>query len=343
MLEKIEQLRAQALQELKDIKDSKAYQDFNEKYFGKKGELSLIMRDLKNMAEDVRPKVGAMVNAVKKEVEEVLGSKMQEWGEGMVKKSGGDAWIDPTVSIDRYKLGNLHPNTRVIRELEGLFSSMGFLVLDGPEVESDYFNFEALNIPPWHPAREMQDTFYIESKNKEKIVARTQTSPVQVRAMLKYGAPLRMVSVGRVFRNEATDARHEHTFYQMEGVFIDEKVNFSNLKSILEEVAIRLFGEGTKIRLRPKYYPFVEPGVNGEVTCFLCHGNGCRVCKQSGWLEVFGAGMIHPNVLKAGGIDSTKYSGFAFGFGVGRLIMLKYGIDDVRYLQSGDLRFLKQF
>ena len=218
---------------------------------------------------------------------------------------------------------------------------MGFAVLDGPEVESDYYNFSALNIPETHPARELQDTFYI--KGHDNWVMRTHTSPMQVRAMQKYGAPLRVVVPGKCYRNEATDVRHEHTFYQFEGLVVDEGINFSHLKGVLEIVAKHLYGEKTEVRLRPKYYPFVEPGVNGEVTCFTCAGKGCRLCKNSGWLEVFGAGMVHPNVLLEGNIDPKKYTGFAFGFGLTRLVMLKYGIDDVRLLESGNIKFLEQF
>jgi phenylalanyl-tRNA synthetase alpha chain len=214
-------------------------------------------------------------------------------------------------------------------------------VLDGPELESEYYNFTSLNIPADHPARDMQDTFYI--KGHSDWVMRTHTSPVQVRSMQKYGAPLRAIIPGKCFRNEATDVRHEHTFYQLEGLVIDKDVNFSHMKGVLEAVFQHIFGPETKIRLRPKFYPFVEPGVNGEVTCFLCKGTGCRLCKQTGWLEVFGAGMIHPNVLAEGGIDASKYQGFAFGFGLTRLVMLKYGIEDIRLLESGSLKFLEQF
>ena len=223
---------------------------------------------------------------------------------------------------------------------------MGLMVLDGPELESDYYNFQALNIPKHHPARDMQDTFYIDKKNSEgelDLVMRTQTSPVQVRAMQKYGAPIRAVVPGRCFRSEATDVRHEHTLYQLEGLVVDENINFSHMKAILEAVGKKLYGQETKLRMRPKYYPFVEPGSNGEYTCSICQGKGCRLCKHTGWLEILGCGMIHPNVLRAGGVDPKKYSGFAFGFGLSRLTQLKYGIEDNRLFMSGDLRFLTQF
>jgi phenylalanyl-tRNA synthetase alpha chain len=232
------------------------------------------------------------------------------------------------------------------RELVEIFASLGFSVFDGPELDSDYYNFASLNIPADHPARDMQDTFYIDKKDKDgklDLLMRTQTSNLQVRAMRKLGAPLRVVMPGRVFRNEATDARHEHTFYQFEGLMIAEDIDFSHLKKVFEIVGQRLYGPDTKIRMRPKFYPFVEPGSNGEYTCFLCNGQGCRVCKDTGWLEIVGCGLIHPRVLEAGGIDPEKYSGFAFGFGLSRLAMLKYNIDDVRLLTGNDLRFLEQF
>ena len=223
---------------------------------------------------------------------------------------------------------------------------MGFMVLDGPELESDYYNFTAVNIPATHPARDMQDTFYIKGHGQNSDspwVMRTHTSTMQVRSLQKYGTPLKMIVPGKCYRNEATDPRHEHTFYQLEGMVIDKGITFSHLKGVLEAVAKHLYGEETEVRLMPKFYPFVEPGVRGEVTCFLCKGKGCRLCKNSGWLEIFGAGMTHPNVLKEGGIDPNVYQGFAFGFGLTRLVMLKYGISDVRLLESGDLRFLEQF
>ena len=237
--------------------------------------------------------------------------------------------------------GHLHPLTQVMREIVDSFTAMGFEVTDGPEVESEHYNFDALNVPKDHPARDMQDTLYI--KGHKDWLMRTQTSPVQVRAMQKYGAPIRAVVPGKCFRNEATDARHEHTFYQLEGFAVDKGINFSHLKATLEAVAQSLYGPDTKIRLMPKFYPFVEPGVRGEVTCLLCRGQGCRVCKNTGWLEIFGAGLIHPNVLEAGAIDSKKYQGFAFGFGLDRLVMLKYGVEDIRHFQGGDIRFLTQF
>lgn len=337
----LKKIKEDALKEIKAIKDSKEWQEMKNKYFSRKsGELAKLLKDLKDVSVDLRPQLGAMANQLKVEIESALQEKAGEL-EVQDTVSLERDFIDVTLELEKYKVGHLHPLTQVQNELEDIFKSLGFMILDGPELESDYFNFEALNLPSWHPARDMQDTFYIEAK--DKLVMRTQTSPVQVRAMQKYGAPLRCIVPGRCFRNEATDVRHEHTFYQMEGLMIGENISFSNMAGVLELVAKSLYGEQTIVRLRPKYYPFVEPGVSGEVTCFLCQGNGCKLCKNTGWLEIFGAGLVHPNVLKYGGIDPQKYSGFAFGFGLTRLVMLKYGIDDVRLLQSGDLRFLNQF
>ena len=253
---------------------------------------------------------------------------------------------DATLPGKKIENGHLHPITLLQNDLEDMFSSMGFMILDGPEIESDYYNFEALNIPKDHPARDMQDTFYIDKKNKNKkfdMVMRTHTSPVQVRAMQKYGTPLKCIIQGRVFRCEETDACHDTTFDQLEGFMIDKNISISNLIAVLKEMLLGIFKKEIKIRVRPGYFPFVEPGLEVDIYCEICNGKGCPSCKHSGWLEMIGAGMIHPNVLKAGGIDSKKYSGFAFGLGLTRLAMMKYGIDDIRLFNSGDLRFLEQF
>jgi len=345
---KLKKLKEQALKEINKIKASKELKELKDKYFSRKsGELSKLLKDLKDVADDLRPKLGALANTAKIEIEAAIDEKMKEFSKTAVVEMEKNDWLDTTVSIDKYRLGHLHPLTQIQYQLEDIFSAMGFMTLEGPELESDYFNFEALNIPSWHPARDMQDTFYIDPSavagEGSPLLLRTQTSSMQVRAMLEYGAPLRVVVPGRCFRNEATDVRHEHTFYQLEGFMVDKNINFTHLKGVLEAIAKALYGDETKVRFRPKYYPFVEPGVNGEVTCFICQGNGCKLCKNTGWLEIFGAGMIHPNVLKAGKIDPEIYTGFAFGFGLTRLVMLKYNIDDIRLLQSGDLRFLNQF
>lgn len=348
MQSKLEQLKSEALLALKSVKDKVQLEELENRFFGRKnGELTNIMKGLKDLADDARKVIGQLANDVKVEIESALQSKKTELSQADWQANLAKEKLDITQpALPTTERGHLHPNTIVQNELEDLFTSMGFMVLDGSEVESDYYNFTALNIPESHPARDMQDTFYVKNHGVDSDVPwvmRTQTSAVQVRALQKYGAPIRAIVPGKCFRNEATDVRHEHTFYQLEGFVVGEEITFAHLKGVLETVAKQLYGEETKVRLRPKYYPFVEPGVNGEVTCFLCKGTGCRVCKNTGWLEIFGAGMIHPNVLKEANIDATKNQGFAFGFGLTRLVMLKYGIEDIRHLESGDLKFLKQF
>jgi len=343
MNEQLAQLKTEALLAIKAVKDKAGLEEIENKLLGRKaGQMTEMMKGLKDMAEDVRKTVGQLANQVKIEIETEIEKKRKELQHGEWSALAEKERFDITQpALPAHEHGHFHPNTLVQRDLEHLFCSMGFVVLEGPELESDYYNFTALNIPESHPARDMQDTFYI--KGHSNFVMRTHTSPMQVRAMQKYGAPLRAVVPGKCYRNEATDVRHEHTFYQLEGLVIDKNITFAHLKGVLEVVAKHLYGEETKVRLRPKFYPFVEPGVNGEVSCFLCKGSGCRVCKGSGWLEIFGAGMVHPSVLKEGGIDPKEYQGFAFGMGLTRLVMLKYGIDDIRLLESGNLKFLQQF
>lgn len=342
MKDKIQKLREEMLQGLSAIKNNEHLKEFELRYLSRRGELSIVMRALKDLGEDIRQEVGAAANAIKKEVEE----KYQETRRTLQTKLVRPQAIDVTLPGQTFPKGHLSPLTLIQNELEDLFSSLGFMVIDGPELESDYYNFSSLNIPPLHPARDMQDTFYVDKKNKtgqRDLVMRTHTSPQQVRILEKYGAPVKALYMGRCFRNEATDARHDHTFYQAEAILVDKEINFSHLKSFLEIVGQRLFGPETKLRMRPKFFPFVEPGNNGEYTCFLCQGKGCRVCKNSGWLEIVGAGLVHPAVLKEAGVDPEIYSGLAFGFGLTRLAMLKYGINDTRLFHNGDIRFIEQF
>ncbi len=343
MQEKLQQLKTEALLALKSIKDKAGLEELEIKLLGRKGgELTELLKGLKDLSDDAKREIGQLANEVKTSLEEALASKKKEFSKaemaGLLEKESVDI---SQPALPPKNSGHLHPNTVIQNDLEDFFTSMGFRVLDGPELESEYYNFSALNIPEDHPARDMQDTFYI--KDHADWVMRTHTSPVQVRAMQKYGAPLRMIVPGKCFRNEATDVRHEHTFYQLEGVVVDKDISFAHMKGVLESVAKHLYGPDTKINMRPKFYPFVEPGVNLEVTCFVCQGKGCRLCKQSGWLEIGGAGMIHPNVLRESGIDTKVNQGFAFGFGLTRLVMLKYGIEDVRLLESGNMKFLEQF
>lgn len=341
MKDKLQKLKVEILAELEKVNQLEVLRALKIKYLGRKGELTKILRAIAELSAVEKKSVGRLANQIKKEAEEKF--KRAEAG---LEKSSAAAGTDPTLPGKKIPAGHLHPITILEAEIEELFASMGFMALDGPELESDYYNFTALNIPPYHPARDTQDTFYVDHKNKDgeyDLLMRTQTSPMQVRAMKKFGAPLRAVAPGRCFRSEATDVRHEHTFYQLEGLMIDRGINFSHLKAVLEEAGRRLFGPETKLRLRPKYYSFVEPGANGEYSCFLCSGRGCRLCKGTGWLEIVGSGMVHPDVLAAAGVDPKIYQGFAFGYGLDRLAMLKYGINDIRLFHGGDLRFLKQF
>lgn len=351
MEEKLIKLKKEILNKLNETRSLKSLDELEIKFLGRKGAFTKVLRSLKDLKEEEKRKVGSLANQIKKEVVEKISSKKESFN---IEACEND--FDITLPGERMEKGHLNPITIIQNELEDLFYSLGFTVLDGPELESDYYNFEALNVPPYHPARDMQDTFYIDptsikyenKKDKDKnndfdMVMRTQTSPMQVRAMREYGAPLRAIIPGRCFRSEATDVRHEHTFYQVEGIMVDKNIDFSHLKGVLEIVGKKLYGEDTELRMRPKFYPFVEPGANGEYTCFICKGKGCKLCKNTGWLEILGSGMVHPNVLKAGGIDPKKYKGFAFGFGLDRLVMLKYGIDDIRLFNGGDMRFLEQF
>lgn len=339
----LEKLKEKALEAFDSVKDKDGLKDVELQYLSRKGELSKIMHRLSSLSLEDKKLFGPIANNIKKELEgrfKILELKF-------LNNKLGKEKIDITLPAKKLKKGHIHPLSKIQRELEDLFTSLGFAIIDGPELESDYYNFTALNVPPLHPARDMQDTFYVtpfeEDKEDLDMVMRTQTSPVQIRAMKKHGAPLKAVMSGKCFRNEATDARHEHTFYQFEGLMIGRDINFANLKSLLEIVGQKLFGEDTKLRMMPKFYPFVEPGNSGQYTCFLCNGKGCRVCKQTGWLEIVGGGLVHPDVLRAGGIDPEEYSGLAFGFGLSRLAMLKYGVNDARLFNSGDLRFLEQF
>lgn len=339
---KLIQIKEAALKELEAIKNSEELKNFQDKYFNKKdGVLTSMFKDLKSVTEDLRPKMGAMLNDVRSQVESAVGEKIHLVCES-IGSSSNDS-LDPTITQRHYHLGHLHPMTQMITDIEENFSQMGFWILRGPELESDFYNFEALNIPSWHPAREAQDTFYVESPEGEKRVLRTHTSSVQVRAMQKYGAPLRAIMPGRVYRNESTDASHEHTFYQFECLVIDENISIANLIATLKEMVSAIYKKEMKVRLRPGYFPFVEPGFELDMSCSFCDSKGCSICKHTGWIEMGGSGMVHPNVLKAGGIDPKKYSGFAFGMGLTRLLMMKSGIDEIRLMQSGDLRFLNQF
>lgn len=339
MKEKLEQIKARALEQ---IEKSDALEKLNEvkvTFLGKKGELTAVLKGMKDVAPEDRPKVGQLVNEVREEIEKVLEDAVKQMERAAREAQMKAEVIDVTLPAAKNCVGHRHPNIIALEEVERIFVGMGYEVVEGPEVEEDYYNFEALNIPEDHPAKDEQDTFYI----NEKILLRTQTSPVQVREMEKGHLPIRMIAPGRVFRSDEVDATHSPSFHQVEGLVIDKDITFADLKGTLAEFAKELFGEETKVKFRPHHFPFTEPSAEVDVTCFKCGGGGCRFCKGSGWIEILGCGMVHPKVLKMSGIDPEEYSGFAFGMGLERIALLKYEIDDMRLLYENDIRFLKQF
>ena len=339
MREQLEKIREEALNQ---IEASEALEKLNEirvAYLGKKGELTNLLKGMKNVAPEDRPKVGQMVN----EVREQLEGRLEEAKTALARKAREEQLkrevIDVTLPAQKNKVGHSHPNTIALEEVERIFVGMGYEVVEGPEVEYDRYNFEKLNIPKGHPARDEQDTFYI----NDTILLRSQTSPVQVRTMEKGQLPIRMIAPGRVFRSDEVDATHSPSFHQIEGLVIDKNITFADLKGTLAEFAKELFGPETKVKVRPHHFPFTEPSAEVDVTCFKCGGKGCRFCKGSGWIEILGCGMVHPHVLEMCNIDPEEYSGFAFGVGLERIALLKYEIDDMRLLYENDIRFLKQF
>ena len=308
-------------------------------YLGKKGELTSVLRGMGALSSEERPIVGQMANEVRAAIEEALAEKAQSLKQKQLEEKLKKEKIDVTLPSNASKIGHIHPLTAVQRRIEDIFIGMGFSIAEGPEVEYDYYNFQALNIPPNHPARDTQDTFYI----TENILLRSQTSPVQVRTMEKQKPPIRVISPGRVYRSDAVDATHSPLFHQFEGLVVDKGITMGDLKGMLETFAKTEFGEDTKVRFRPHHFPFTEPSAEVDVSCFACGGKGCRLCKGEGWIEILGAGMVHPNVLRNCGIDPEVYSGFAFGMGIERIAMLKYHIDDIRHFYENDVRFIEQF
>jgi phenylalanyl-tRNA synthetase alpha chain len=306
---------------------------------GRKGTLAQLSKQMGKLAQEDRARIGKLLNAVKESLEAALEARKAEFEREELARRLDAEWVDLTLPAPGPRPGSLHPITQIRQEIEDLFTSLGFAVLGGPEVETEYHNFDALNIPPDHPARDMQDTFWLEGGN----LLRTHTSPVQVRGMERFGPPLRMIAPGRVFRNEEVDASHEHTFYQLEGMMIDREVSIAHLIYFMKTLLGGIFRRDVTVRLRPGYFPFVEPGFELDIHCLICGGTGCPVCKYGGWVELLPCGLVHPNVLRMSGIDPDKWNGFAFGLGLTRLAMMRYGIDDIRHLQSGDLRFLRQF
>ena len=340
MIEKIGNLRDAALGKIKEATSSAEVEELRVRLLGKKGELTEMLKDLKNMAIEERKQFGQEANELKNELSQFLEEKFSELSANDVKKSlSGGSSFDISLPGTKYQVGSLHPVTIVQKEIERIFTGMGFNIVDGPEAEEEFFNFEALNIPKNHPARDMQDTYWLENGS----LLRTHTSPCQVRAMQKYGAPLKVIAPGRCFRNESTDASHENTFFQLEGMMIDKNVSIANLIYVMKLLLSEVFNRDVKVRLRPGFFPFVEPGFELDLNCMICGGKGCPTCKHSGWIELLPCGMVHPNVLRAGGIDPEEYTGFAFGVGLTRLAMMKYGISDIRVLNSGDLRAMEQF
>lgn len=338
MEEKISLLRKQVIEKMEKVKSATDVENIRVEYLGKKGEVIEILKNLKNVEASKRKEIGEKANKLRVEIEGLIETKKAELKEKEYEEKIKNAEkIDLSVPVDD-KVGSLHPITIVQRELEDIFSSMGFTVEDGNEVETEYNNFEAVNVPKYHPARDMQDTFWLENGE----LLKTQTSAAQNKIMLKYGAPLKAIFPGRCFRNEALDASHENTFFQMEGMMIDKDVSISNLIYFMKTLLSEIFKKEVEVRLRPGFFPFVEPGFELDIKCPYCDGAGCKVCKNGSWIELCPCGMIHPNVLKMGGIDPEKYSGFAFGLGLSRLAMMKYNINDLRALNSCDVRILKQ-
>ena len=339
MQEKLLAIKEAAFNEISTAENSAALEEIRVKYLGKKGELTTILRGMGSLTPEERPIVGKLVNEAKSEVER----KLEEVGTEIKTKEKNaklsSEIIDISLPGKKKVIGKRHPLDLTLERMKEIFISMGFSVEDGPEVELDHYNFEALNIPKDHPARSEQDTFYI----NDNIVLRTQTSPIQIRTMENQEPPIKMISPGKVYRSDAVDATHSPIFYQMEGLVIDKGVTFADLKGTLELFAKKMFGDKVVTKFRPHHFPFTEPSAEMDATCFVCEGKGCRVCKGSGWIEILGCGMVHPNVLRNCGIDPEVYSGFAFGFGVDRMVMLKYGIDDIRALYESDMRFLNQF
>ena len=337
MKEKLQQIKEAALSELKAAEcDTEA---LRVRYLGKKGELTAVLRGMGALTPEERPLVGQLANEVRAEIEAALTKRVAEEKERALEAQLTREKLDVTMPGTPARMGHQHPLTRAQREMEEIFIGMGFEIAEGPEVEYDYYNFQALNIPENHPARDTQDTFYI----TDNILLRSQTSPVQVRVMEKQSPPIRVISPGRVYRSDALDATHSPLFHQMEGLVVDKGITMSDLKGTLETFAKKMFGEQTKIRFRPHHFPFTEPSAEVDVSCFVCGGKGCRLCKGEGWIEILGAGMVHPFVLQNCGIDPEVYSGFAFGMGLERVTMTRYGIDDIRLFYENDERFLKQF
>lgn len=339
MKQQLENIKAAALQALENAADSKALEEVRIKFLGKKGELTSILKQMGGLSAEERPVIGQLANKVRADIEESISNYQTKMKEKATAKKLAAEKLDVTMPGTKYELGKKHPLYKVLDEIKEIFLGMGFDVADGPEVELDYYNFEALNLPKDHPARDTQDTFYI----TDNILLRTQTSPVQIRVMEKQEPPVRIIAPGRVYRSDAVDATHSPVFHQIEGLVVDKGVTMGDLKGTLADFAKRLYGEDAVVRFRPHHFPFTEPSAEMDVMCFNCGGEGCRLCKGEGWIEILGCGMVHPKVLKTCGIDPEEYSGFAFGMGLERVVMRRYSIDDLRLFFENDQRFLRQF
>ena len=339
MKEQLKAIRDAAIEGINNASKEAEIEELRIKYLGKKSELTAILKQLGSLSPEERPIMGQLVNQAKQEIEDLIANKKEILiNEGILQKLK-DETIDITMPAKEIKVGKLHPLNTVLNDMIDIFQSMGFDVVDGPEVETDHYNFECLNVPEDHPARDMQDTFYL----AENLLLRTQTSAAQIRTMETRKPPIRVICPGRVFRSDEVDATHSPVFHQIEGLVVDKGITMCDLKGVLEQFAQEIYGSDTKVKFRPSFFPFTEPSVEVDVTCSECGGKGCRVCKGSGWIEILGAGMVHPNVLKSCGIDPEEYSGFAFGIGLDRLTTTRYKISDIRLLFENDKRFLDQF
>lgn len=339
LAERIARIESTALSRIESAGNLEELEAVRVEALGRKGELASLSKEFGKLAPEERAEAGKLLNAAKQTLESRFEGRKTVFAAAALNLRLESEWLDLTLPAPGIRPGSLHPVTKIQREIEDLFTSLGFTVVDGPEVETEHYNFDALNIPPSHPARDMQDTFWLTDGN----LLRTHTSPMQVRAMEKFGAPLRVIAPGRVFRNEEVDASHEHTFYQLEGMMIDRDVSVAHLIYFMKTLLSHVFRRDVTVRLRPGYFPFVEPGFELDGQCMICGGGGCPVCKHSGWLELLPCGLVHPNVLRSGGIDPDQWNGFAFGLGLTRLAMMRYKIDNIRLLLGGDLRFLTQF
>ena len=339
MREKLQKIMDEALAQINASEQLDKLSEIKVAFLGKKGELTSVLKSMKDVAPEDRPAVGQMVNDARVKIEDAMEEKKAQLAKAVLELKLKSETIDVTLPAKKPMVGHRHPNTIALEEIERIFIGMGYEVVHGPEVEYDYYNFEALNIPANHPAKDEQDTFYVNSN----ILLRTQTSSTQIHEMEKGRIPIRMLAPGRVFRSDEVDATHSPSFHQVEGLVVDKNITFADLKGTLAQFAAELFGEDTKVKFRPHHFPFTEPSAEMDVSCFKCGGKGCRFCKGEGWIEILGCGMVHPHVLEMSGINPEEYTGFAFGVGLERIALLKYEIDDMRLLYENDYRFLKQF